>query len=517
MKTTKRFMVLVLAAMMALSVFSGCKKDKESGKASAKVSTENVEKYFLYTEAEKLYCLDATTGKSTPIGLDFAVDAVENGLVCDDSTKMVARVKKLGQEISGLIYWDGRSEKASYLGDNTDLVRVSKDGNYIWYEEAPEGNGTLYCYDAGKAAATKLVEGIRGAAVSDDGKSAFVTTVFDVPNRQEDTLYYCEADGKMTLLAEVERAGTSVPKDRSFVVYTKKAERYQDLTGSGAYLWTKSGGEKKLPFEATEVYAFAEDEIYYLLYNKERTRASYYYYDGKDTHLLTETGQLHGHKAGDFFYYEERGTEDEFKSCFVHKGQVLETNIRFCPQVGLVGFTSYQNGGFYGWSMEENKGLYRVSLDKDGKLVQTRLMDSETYAPRWMTFSNGNLLQTKDDGIYLNGKKIAEAEEGVMLSAEGEVVTFKENESADHYLSAQGGRVVAYKLGGGVTICAKDGKAKAVDAIKEVTSLVLAETWSITTMGETMLKVEQTGAWYIHGIQARAVFTARVNYFSPQK
>ena len=517
MSTWKRLLTLFLAAMMILPVFSGCKKGEESGKGSAKASTENVEKYFLYTEAEKLYCLDATTGKSTPIGLDFAVDAVENGLVCDDSTKMVARVKKLGQEISGLIYWDGRSEKASYLGDNTDLVRVSKDGNYIWYEVDPSEAGPLYCYDTKEQIPQKIVDRFTGAAVSDDGKSAFVTAATDLLGRN--TLFYCKVGAQPQQIAQISYNYVSASQDRSTIGYIKYDEQETSQESAPVYLWTKSGGEKTLPFEAISLEVFAADEIYYRTFDSARERYCYYYYDGDSSHLLTENGLSDSQKAGnELFYYADR-TNDTFTGHFVYKGKDLETPIQFSTRKGYSGFYDAENKSFYGWSAKgitTQQGFYRVQIDGTGKPQLTFLHESDGYSPRYDRFYGGCLLERKEDGLYLNGNKLVDSTqiedmqisqtadfvvymdpEGIFGYADGEHTAYPKAPDTNAIYPARGRRILSAVIGGRITLHYTEGGTQKLKTIGEkADSLCSVYTWSSTDIGLGLCISEMSGTWF---------------------
>ena len=509
MSTWKRLLVLVLAAMMALPVFSGCKKDKEAGEQK-KVSTENVEKYFLYTEAEKLYCLDATTGKSTPIGLDFAVDAVENGLVCDDSTKMVARVKKLGQEISGLIYWDGSSEKASYLGDNTDLARISKDGKYIWYEENTEGNGELCYYDTASGEKTMTVENLRRVAVSDDGKTAFATAV----TTDSEILYYCQVGQQPTQIAQIVANSVNVSQDRSAVGYMKYGEQQADQEMAPVYLWTKAGGEKKLPFEADALVVFAADEIYY----RQRKDGIYsqYYFDGKKSSLLYENGGGHYHKIGNSLYaYDEKWKGDPYVLHFVYKGQDLGTPIWMCPGQGMTGFFGENYAS--GWSRSNmREGLYRVNIEENGKLSFEFLMEGSSYSPRSDDVYNGYFLQKKNNSLYLNGNLIASGDqfekvaisrtedfvaysdsENIFVYADGETVSYPKAPGTSFVYPVRGRRIVSAVQGGSITLCYTEGGAqKQITIGNNVDCLTDVDTWSIPDLAGVTVLTEYTGSWY---------------------
>ena len=526
MNMTKRIVALVMAAMMALSVFSGCKKDKEAGEQK-KVSTENVEKYFLYTEAEKLYCLDATTGKSTPIGLDFQVEQVESALVCDDSTKMVARVKKLGQEFYGLIYWDGKSGDAKYLGDNTQLARMSKDGKYIWYEENPEKSGTLYCYDVNKGKSVKIVENMQTVTVSEDGTYAFVgsykLTGEKDPATGEDQVagVVCYASCNGTVREITGHAGDAltimpnrcnVSQDCSAVCYINTEEQDPEFQrNSQVYVWTKMGGEKKLPFMASSIQMFAPDQIYYQKETKDGF--SHYYYDGAESYLLAENGRDHGHKVSNYLYYYLARDNGGYKQYVAYKGKVIETSILCCPIRGNMAFVSRDGRSFYG--IKEG-AMYQVHLDKDGTLTEKKLYDSpiEDFSPRAATVYNETMRTLSEEALYLNDKLIAEGVTGAVLSMDGKHLTYEKNgelihytdgkttaysmeEIPDSYYTAQNGRLVCLEKSGRLTIfdTAKE-KQKIATVGENVTGIIMVETWGCSDWVDFVLNVERTGVWF---------------------
>ena len=77
MSTWKRFLTLFLAAMMILPVFSGCKKDKESGKASAKTIGNNL---YMTNTANS-----ATGTKLSDCGAVFSGKGIVEGIVEKDN------------------------------------------------------------------------------------------------------------------------------------------------------------------------------------------------------------------------------------------------------------------------------------------------------------------------------------------------------------------------------------------------------------------------------------------------
>jgi len=518
----KRFLTLLLTLIMLTSVLFGCGKseqtedpdDTEETQGQEEPKLNNVEKYFLYADDGKLYRLDAVAGEDKEIGLDFSVEYISNALVCDNNERMVAQVQKEGAEHYGLIYWDGKSDEAKYLGDETELARISKDGKMVWYTAE---NNDLYCYDAEKDISKKMIERIHGVAVREDGSGAFVSQIAE----QNDTisLYFASSDGTVQKITETAANGfVNVSQDCSAICYLNYTRSTENPYVRQAYIWTEAEGEKKLPFEASNLQIFASNEIYYQQAYQQQgqeRRYAHYYYDGKDSHLLSENGTDHGHKAGNYLYYYRGRVEGEYKCYVAYKGQSIETNIFFCNKTGYTAFTSRDDKSFYGI---QDGVMYQVRLGADGKLTETVAysVPLPDYSPRYMTFQDGYMeCLTSEGDLYLNDTKIAEgiAVRGTQSSlgnflvykkdgnlyayVDGETTQYPVDEATSSYCPAQGGRVVSLVEEGSLTLhYTEGGTVKTATFGEKVTDWTPVYTWSCTDTIDHLYAAERTGVWF---------------------
>lgn len=528
MRHFRRIFALFFVLVTLASALYGCGKSKQAENTeSSREQNEainSLEKYFLYVDGGKLFRLNATTGQTVQIDLGFSVETAYNALIGDNHQRMVVCVKKEGMENTSLIYWDGTSRKAKYLGDDLTLARVSKDGQYIWYTRGETKE--LYCYNANTASEKRIADNLYAIAVSDDGKTAFLEQNYvNGEGTQVTRLSYAFSDGTVMEITDNAVPRTAnVSQDRSAVCYTKKDEIEDHLLltvppKSQAYIWTKTGGEKKLPFKANKVTMFAPDEIYYLQTDTDGI-LSHFYYDGKTSSCLLTKSTHCAHKASDYLYFYEPTlrTTDAF-SYVAYKGKGIPTNIFFCIPKGIATFASKDGKRLYNintWNEENIPTMYRVSLGDDKKLTQEVLFyPKRDYSPRFGSFWNEQYcFLTEDKELYLNDQKVAEGidthdyvqsrngkflvyqKEGDLYAyADGETAKYEIAEEIKEFMPAQKNRVV-YLGGNNKLTLLSTGTTNAQTFGENVTNVSSVDSWSHSEMFDMLTNWERTGAWF---------------------
>lgn len=510
----KRILAFLLAMMLVVLPLSGCDSDAEENAKTDKAQTKaeyKTERYFLYMEDETVCLLDTKTERTKKIDLRISVSGISNALVCEESDVLLAKVSSGNEEVRGIAYWDGKSDKAEYFGDNTELVRVSKDGEIVVYvEKQSNGTSNLFRYDAKKGERTYLAELVSAVSASEDCRDIFFTAynIEDVtegePLLSED-LYYSHNGKEPEKIDSSALGSANVSIDGSVVAYVDAEER--DGRAGQAYLWTKIGGKEKLPFEAYTIQVFSKNEIYFT--DGDGTIG---YYDGKDAKILTTSGSPHGHKLGRHLYYYRAATEGDYKFYIAYKGESIQTNIPFCYRQGNMGFVSADEQSVFGWGDDM---LYRVDL-KNGELEETELWETGSFSPRQGQFRGGVYAYRQDGKLYMNDKVIAEDVLSSELSIKGDVLAYKKDgtlcvyengKTATHPLSqsitdyyvAWEGKAVSLSEDNGVVLYKGSGNnTKTVTISETADGLIPVYFWSCQDLTNCLNGVERTGTWY-HG------------------
>lgn len=504
-----RTLCLLLVLISLLSILCGCEKeDAESTKAEEK-SVAKIDRYFMYVEDRKLYVLDAKLETSKELSTEISVLGVNNALVCEDSAVMIAHVENSETGEGGLLYWDGESTNAEYFGDKTELARISRDGKTVIYTETVNDRENLYRYDVTADARKMLVENVRSVAVSEDASEIFV--VCNNAHNQHGTLYFIHKGDPVQTIAEVFPANVSVSQDCSAVAYLKSDDKSTD----GAYLypcylWTRSGGEKKLPFEASYLQVFTEDEIYYQqIVDTEGYRAKHCYYNGKESRVLTKEGMPHGHKAGNhMYYYQAAGPEGVLDKFYLaYKGESTEVNIKACYIKGYFAFLSPDDKCLYGWSDGQ---MYCAELDAGGKITESQHEGPEDYSPRNATFCGESILYATENGIYLDGVKVADDCDSKVLAVSGEALayyrkgklhyyksgkttTYDSEDDVETFYPTQGDKVASLEDGSVVLHREKEDRAFFGET---VTQLARVYSWDCPELSNVAMATERKGAWF---------------------
>lgn len=499
----KRVFLCLLAAM--LLVFPGC--GKKDGEKEAKIAS----RYFFYEQDDKLFCLDTETQKSTQItGIETPITDVSAKLSKDGKTIVFV----MGE---GLYRWDVGSKKAQLIDTGVAGCMGSETMDTLLYskeEQIDEDNQAyqvsrayLYTKDHG----TTQVSTMNSAyvSVSDDGNSILmeeidISRVTDFENQTSyapTNLYRIAADGSKEVLADVIWYSTAASADHSTICYLKKeGEPIGDYGPSWpAYQWTEQG-EKRLPFEATEMMVFGADEIYYSRKNGEGW--DQYYFDGKESHLLAENGLYYGGKAGDHFYIFQVKTADEkYEQYVAYQGKtVIVPGGYYNTKNAAWGGLSYDRETLYVWAEKE---AYAVRMENN-ELTCTSMGEVGEFTPRRSTVSGGNVLQNAD-GVRLNGELIsANGTEGG-LSIDGNYVAYREGDALYRYSNQEttkisdtvsgsfyaldDGNVLYYKnwqedVGG--TLCIGNGK-KENTVGDNIQVLGVALPWPVGEMGNMVV------------------------------
>lgn len=498
--------------MLVATVLCGCTQAKDSdGESRDQKTKSNVGRYFVYLEEDSVYCVDTASSKNAAVKLDlvFPVLAIKDAIVCDEATVMALRVSK-DTDVEGVVYWNLGNNKAEYMGDQTDLSHIAKNGDFLLYVKFVGEEKKLYQYTP-QGGSELIGDGLISASIADDSSSFFMELgdQTQVGTNVTSTLYYKTPTGKVKKIADIAMKTANAAQDHSAICYLKN-ERVEG-TRRQAYIWTPSGGEKKLPFAADMLTVFGPNDIYYTQRNGVEFLWDHYHYDGKESTLLLEEGHAHAHKAGDGICYF-RG-DGGYSWYIAYKGVVSKTDILFCPQQGLSGCSSADGKCFYGWDTDGM--MYQVTLSNQGKLSQVSLMETGGFSARKMGFSEGTLLYENDGGLWVNGTKIAEnvGFADSEMSFDGKVVVYLQDGKLHRYADGNVqsfdventpqsmypayGQKVAYLSGGSVFVMEKDGdKTNTATYGETVQELLCVETWSYNNVSGYLVQATVIGCWF---------------------
>ena len=465
----------------------------------------NTDRYFLYAANDRVYCLDSKTGKTDEIRTAVPVSGINNALIADSGKKMAFEATIKDSEDYALFYWDGKSDSANLVDKNADMARINKKMDFLIYMKAHDGHYDLYQHDLKKHSVQRIAENVNKVSMTEDGKSILYLQA--IPEEEQFVLFQKKRNSNPKRISEVSlQREVSATPDHKVVCYTK-GESENVLGGlCSAYMWTPTGGEKQLPFKATDIKVFDKDEIYYIA---SGSGFSCYYYNGKTSKLLSEAASGHGHKLSDEIY-SYRGIDENSEKYTVqyavHKGKQTDLGGYVCSNSTKLGGLSSDGKTVYSWYTKGR--MYRTTLGVTGNLSTEQYLNTgNNYTPRGMQFYGDHLAYADEGRLYLDGQMIASEYEDFELSVDGKTLVYTSNgcvyrysdgkstflcRTVDTHLPTASKNVVL--VDGGVLYLGDGNKTEQIAA--DCQDIAPARPWSVKSEGNIIIDGWTTGMWY---------------------